>query len=130
VTIRQDLIIRQGATWSFLWTKRDAAGAAVDLTGYSARMAVKHGYGGSAAAYLSTGPDAAGGGITLGGAAGTVTLAMTADQSAALGGGLAAADAEACRTIELLYDLELVSGAGVVTRELEGQVIVNREVTA
>lgn len=137
MTTRQDLNIRQGETWSFVYTKRDSAGAAVDLTGYTARMAIKAGYSGSAAAYLSTGADAAGGTIVLGGAAGTVTLSMTAAQSAALAHGVDSvlnAMLGEClepegQFVTYRYDLELVSGAGAVTRELEGRVTVQREVT-
>lgn len=141
MTVRHDLLIRQGATWSFVWTKRDAAGSAVDLTGYAARMAIRSGFGGALAAYLSTGANANGGSITLGGAAGTVTLAMTAAQSAALadsyevtvaaietGRGLSAQN-PIPQAIDLIYDLELVDGSGVVTRELEGRAAVYREVT-
>lgn len=141
MTVRQDLLIRQGETWSFVWTKRDAAGVVVDLTGYSARMAIRTGYSGSLAAYLSTGPDAAGGLIALGGALGTVTLSLTAAQSGSLassveaiydlietGAGLSSRQSVK-PTVDFIYDLELVSGAGVVTRELEGRACVYREVT-
>ena len=137
MTTRVDLIIRQGETWSLSYAKKDSAGAAVDLTGYTARLAIRDRVGGTLQAYLSTGADADGGTITLGGAAGTVALAMTATQSADL----------ASSTVELeaalfgygvknvgpvttyVYDLELVSGAGAVTRELEGRVEVQRQVT-
>lgn len=137
MTTRQDLLIRQGETFSFTYTKRDAAGAAVDLTGYSARMAIRDRVGGSLEAYLSSTGDAAGGIITLGDAAGTVVPAMTATQSAALANTLATlsvliADEEpdGLKPAEtFVYDLELTSPAGVVTRELEGHVVVHRRVT-
>jgi hypothetical protein len=136
VTVRQDLHIRQGATFSFVWTKRDSAGAAVDLTGYTARAAIKRALSSTADAYLSTGSDARGGTIALGGAAGTVTLSMDADQAATLGYLSSVEDrlwqeqgCDAEDHIELRYDLELVSGAGIVTRELEGRAVVYREVT-
>lgn len=134
---RQDLIIRQGETWSFTWTKKDSAGSAVSVAGYSARMSIRGGYGGELQAYLTDGSDADGGTITLGGALGTVVLAMTAAQTAALIDSLsslslclATGTGEAASTVRFLYDLELVSAAGAVTRELEGRVIVQREVTA
>jgi hypothetical protein len=136
MTTRQDLIIRQGETWSYVYTKHNAAGVAVDLTGYSARMAIKDCYNGAQQAYLSTGADAWGGSITLGGIAGTVTLSMTAAQAAALAGilnqlALVPQSIDYSKpTVTWLYDLELVSGAGVVTRELQGRVEIQREVTA
>lgn len=135
MSTRQDLIIRQGETFSFVYTKRDSAGAAVDLTGYSARMRVKDTYNGVQQVYLTSGADSQGGSIALGGAAGTVTLAMTADQAAALASEVNMVSI-LLSSLELnkpqktyLYDLELASGAGVVTRELEGRVVVRREIT-
>lgn len=134
MTTRHDLIIRQGETWSFTWTKKDSAGVAIDITGYTARMAIRDTLAGPLEAYLSSGTDADGGSITLGGAAGTVVLAMTATQSAALAGEVSLASllegrGKTTPSISFLYDLELVSGAGVVTRELEGRVQVLRQVT-
>jgi hypothetical protein len=132
MTTRQDLIVRQGETWSFTWTKL-SAGAAVNLTGYSARMSVKPRLGGAADAYLSDGSDADGGTITLGGALGTVVLAMTAAQTAALAQAVTGYVEDVCAVcgpkVVFMYDLETVSGAGVVTRELEGRFIVWRGVT-
>jgi hypothetical protein len=61
VTTRQDLIIHQGETWSFVWTKRDGSGVAVDLTGYTARMRVKDTYNGVQQVYLTSGADSQGG---------------------------------------------------------------------
>jgi hypothetical protein len=57
-------------------------------------------------------------GITLGGAAGTITLSATATVTAAL-----------TAPFSGVYDLELVSGGGVVTRLLEGVATVSPEVT-
>jgi hypothetical protein len=135
VTTRQDLIIHQGETWSFVWTKRDGSGVAVDLTGYTARMRVKDTYNGVQQVYLTSGTDSQGGSITLGGSAGTVTLSMTADQSAALASEVNMVSV-LLSSLEMnkpqktyLYDLELVSGAGAVARELEGRVVVRREIT-
>jgi hypothetical protein len=137
MTTRQDLIIRQGETWSFVWTKRDAAGAAVDLTGYSARMAIRDRIGGANLQALLSSTGDTGGTITLGGAAGTVTMSMTAAQSAVLAATMAtlsvmiaAQEPEGLAPTETYaYDLQLTSPAGVVTRDLEGQVVVHRRVT-
>ena len=84
MTIRQDLKINQGETWSWVYTHIDSTGSAIDLTGYTARMSVKTNFTGSTEAYLSTGADADGGIISLGGVVGTVTLSMTAAQTTAL----------------------------------------------
>lgn len=137
MTTRVDLIIRQGETWSLSYTKKDSAGSAVDLSGYTARASIRDGYGGGLEAYLSTGTDADGGTITLGGAAGTVVLAMTAAQTSDLAGGLNSATlallgdpvAQEVSSVSYRYDLELVSAAGAVTRELEGRVQILMQVT-
>jgi hypothetical protein len=136
MTKRVDLQIRQGETWSWTYTYRNSAGAAVDLTGYTARMAVRETYSLSREAYFSTGSDADGGTIALGGAAGTVTLSMTAAQSAALAGDLSTfvfpreMVEKVGPYVDFIYDLEVVSSAGVVTRLLEGTCRVWREVTS
>jgi hypothetical protein len=137
VTLRQDLIIEQNADWTFTYVHK-SGGSVVDLTGYSAAMSIKRVPGQTtiARAYLSTGADADGGTITLGGDQGTVELAMTAAQTMKLlvdfdlwavieNGHAATIKPEA----HLLYDLNLASPAGAVTRALEGRVIVRRSVT-
>lgn len=138
--IRQDLHIYQGATWSYTYSK------GTDLTGYSARMSIKGTYNGVLQAYLSTGSDADNGTVALGGSEGTVVLSMTAEQSAKLAGELNALtvvllnDTKPLKavydfidvtkpTAKYLYDLELVAPDGTVTRELQGHVIVHREIT-
>lgn len=139
MTIRHDLTVRQGETWSHVYTHRDSAGSAIDLTGYSARMAVKRAATDAETpqAYLSTGSDADGGTITLGGAAGTVTLAMTAAETSGL---LSDVDITALippakrslyadKMEEFVYDLEIIDGSGSVTRALEGRFLVRRGVT-
>ena len=113
-----DFTIEQGATFSRVLTWRDDAGALVNLTGYTARMHLR-------TSITAVDPPAltltdANSRIILGGAAGTITLALTATETAALGTPGAAST--------FVYDLELVSGA-TVTRLLEGTVTVDPEVT-
>lgn len=133
-TIQQNLRIRQGETWSHVDTYLDSAGSAVDLSGYTARMSMKRTYNGSAIAYLSTGSDANGGTIALGGAAGTITKSMTAAQTDALLTTGDLADLMIGKTYKspefLIYDLEIVSGAGSVTRVREGKVEIHRSATS
>jgi len=59
----------------------------------------------------------ASGGISIDGPNGTITLSRTAVQTAALAWN------------EAVYDLEIVSGGGVVTRIMQGKMILSREVT-
>lgn len=124
MTTRQDITIRQGETWSYAYTHSS------DLTGYSARMSIKADWSSDAVAYLSTGSDADGGSIAIDVAG--VTLSMTAAQTTALLDNSAFPTWKAVekkQSVTLIYDLELVSGAGAVTRALEGRAHVLREVT-
>lgn len=143
--LRQDLHIYQGASWDFTYTKYDSDGDVVDLTGYSAVLGIKDNYNGVLETFLST-ESTEYGTITLGGTAGTVMLAMTADQTGELAGELNALTAliihdgdslssayvwidQSQPTATYRYDLKLYSGDGVVTREIEGFLIVHRQIT-
>ena len=107
-----NLTMWQGATWDYTLTWTISA-TPVNLTGYTARMQVRKLHS-SPTAVLSLTNLA---GITLGGSAGTIVLAATATQTAAI------------TASTYVYDLELVSGAGVVTRLLEGTMTVDAEAT-
>ena len=109
-----NLTVEQGATFSRVITWRDANEAAINLTGYTARMQARRSIGaGSTFINLTT----ENGGITLGGAAGTITLTISATDTAAL------------TEQSGHYDLEVVSAGGVVTRLLQGEITVSKEVT-
>jgi hypothetical protein len=109
-----DLEIKQGATLSLTATWKDSAGAAINLTGYTARMQVRSAYDATSTILSLTSSS----GITLGGAAGTIAITASATVTAALTAPWAG-----------VWDLELVSGGGVVTRLLEGAATVSPEVT-
>lgn len=86
----------------------------IDLTGYSGRCMVRQTLG-SATAILDV--DNIDTGIVLGGTEGTVELVLTATQTAAL-------------TIAgMVFDVEVESGAGVVTRIASGTITLDKEVT-
>lgn len=108
-----NIIIEQGATFSRVLTYRDSANAVVNLSGYTAQMQVRTSYEAADVAFeFST----TNGRISLGGAAGTITLSMSATETAALSAG------------SYVYDLKLVSGV-TVSRPFEGTVTVKRGVT-
>lgn len=86
----------------------------VDLTGYTARMQIRETL--DATIILAT-LTTENGGITLGGAAGTIDLLLDAAATALLD------------FTNAVYDLELVDTAGVVTRLLSGAVTLSKEVT-
>jgi hypothetical protein len=109
-----DILIEQGATFRLeLAWKID--GAAVDLTGYGARMQVR-GDAASESAMLSL-TSSGGGGIVLGGAGGTISVTASAAQTAALVGRSG------------VYDLELESPGAEVTRLVQGHVEISPQVT-
>jgi len=101
----------QGADWDRTFTITQS-GTALNLTGYTARMQVRE--AADSTAYLLN--LTSGTGITLGGTAGSVAVAITSAQSSAIDAGSYA------------YDLELLSGSQV-TRLLQGAVNVSGNVT-
>jgi len=107
-----NLAVEQGTTFSQTLTWK-IDGTAVNLTGYTARMQARDDVTSSTTILSLT--QAAG--LTLGGVAGTIIIALTATATAALVAG------------NYVYDLELVSSGGVVTRLVQGTLEVSAEVT-
>jgi len=109
-----NITINQGATFELTITWKDSAGTAINLDGYTARMQVRETYSSATSIVSLTN----GAGITLGGAAGTVAIVISATTTTAL-----------TAPFSGVYDLELVNAAGVVTRLLQGAATVTPEVT-
>ena len=110
-----NIVIEQGADFDRELTWRDATGALVDVSGYTAQAMGRDNQESATAIFdLSVGS-----GITLGGAAGTIALfiagATTAAYSALTG----------------VWDLFLTdtAGTGKVTKLLRGVMIIERGVT-
>jgi hypothetical protein len=101
----------QGATYDLNMTWK-IAGTAVNLTGYTAAMQVRENADASATILSLTN----GSGITLGGTAGTIAVAVSANT---MGSAIAG---------NYVYDLELNSG-GQVTRLIQGSFAIQAEVT-
>lgn len=110
---KYNIICPQGSTFSQQLTYSINT-IPIDLTGYTARMQVRE-------KYTSTKKDLTltteNGGLTLGGAAGTININVNATTTAAL------------HAKEYVYDLELVSSSNIVIRLIEGKFIVTPEVT-
>ena len=104
--------IEQGATFNLLMTWK-IDNVAVNLTNYTARLQARIDVDETDTILSLT----TGAGITLGGAAGTISLDQTATQTALLPKG------------EYVYDLELQSSGGIVTRLLQGELNISAEVT-
>lgn len=102
----------QGSTFSLVLTYKDSSGTVINLSGYTARMQMRRNYEDDSMIELTT----ENGRIALGGEAGTVTLTISATDTAAL------------PPVEGVYDLELVQGS-VVDKLLAGTFSIAREVT-
>lgn len=113
VNLTGDRMIEQGASWRLLllW---NGDSSPINLTGYTARMQIRKSATSSAALLELTTENSR---ITLGGVAGTITLTLTA------------ADTAAITWTSGVYDLELVDSGGGVRRLIQGAVRVSREVT-
>lgn len=109
-----DLYIEQGATFVKQITWKDSSGTPVDLSGYTARMQFRSSVNSDTILFSATTTN---GKITLGGAAGTIDIEIDAT------------DTTAFAFVSAVYDLELESASGFVTRLLEGGVEVSKEVT-
>lgn len=109
-----DILIEQGATFRLNLIWKDGNNTLVNLSGYSARMQIRRRYRDEAILLSLT---SANGAIALGGSAGTITITASATGTATL------------PAKESVYDLELESADGTVTRLIEGGVTITPEVT-
>lgn len=106
------MLCEQGATFNLVLTWRNPDGTPIDLTGYAAVMRVAATKGGT----LLLNPTTQNGQITLGGALGTVMIDLSNTVTAALTPG------------QCVYELDLISPSGMVTRLVEGPFIIDAQV--
>jgi hypothetical protein len=115
------LNIGQGETWRMVLRLRNpnnpdgSAGAPIDLTGYTARMQIRETV--SSSTILMQLTSELGGGITIIGPTGTITMLIGDVASANIAWRWA------------VYDLEIESASGETTRLLKGEIEVQPEVT-
>lgn len=109
-----NLTIEAGATFTRTFVWRDNDGNLMDLDGYTARMQIRSTRTASSFALEATTEN---GKITINGEDGEIVLTISATETAAL------------EITSGVYDLELISGEGVVTRLTEGSVFISPEVT-
>ena len=108
-------IIEQGATFGQTLTLRDSTNTLINLTGFSSgQMKLKETPDASSSILDIT---TANGRMALGGSAGTVILTVSASDT----GNLDVDDG--------VFDLEITSGGGVVTRLIEGTYSIRRNIT-
>jgi predicted MFS family arabinose efflux permease len=108
-----DFTIEQGATFNLLLTWKINT-VLVNLTGYTARLSARVDVEDTEVILSLT---TSNGGITLGGAAGTISLDQTATQTTILPAGT------------YVYDLELIAPNATVTRLVQGELLISPEVT-
>lgn len=105
---KANIIIDQGTTFSTIINLTDDNGDPIDLTGYTGDSEMRKHYSSSNSTSF---------GVSLGGVDGTVVLTLSANQTSNLTPG------------RYVYDVEVTSGANVVSRIVEGIVTVTPEVT-
>ena len=112
--------IEQGATLKKQFTYKDNAGAVVDLNGYVTRMQIRPSIGSDSK--IADLDNSTLGGLTIlpttgSAVSGTIELHINAESSS-----LYSFD-------QAVYDLEIKSNAGIVTRLLQGRIKLSKEVT-
>lgn len=109
-----NLYMEQGATFALSITWKDSSGTPINLTSYTARMQVRRTKQSPTIIVEASTTD---GRIVLGGALGTITVTIPATVTDDLDFGCG------------VYDLEVESSGGQVTRLIEGGVSLSKEVT-
>jgi len=109
-----NLVFEQGADFSHIVGLQNSDGSVFSLVGYTARMQIRE-LTSSALTLLDL--NTGNGRITVNGAAGQLTLTVNNT------------DTSAFTWRSGVYDLEIVSSGGLVTRVMQGNATVNLEVT-
>lgn len=109
-----DILIEQGSTFTLPIIWKDSEGVPINVTGYTARMQIRKTVKSAEVLISATTEN---GRITLGGATGAVTVTIPATIT------------DDIIVKSAVYDLELQSAAGVVTRLIQGAVTISPEVT-
>jgi len=105
--------IDQGADWYINFNYQNPNGTPVNITGYTAALQLRTSpLAKTTALSLTTGS-----GITITGSTGLIAVHATAVQTGGITNGM------------YVYDLEITSGAGVITRLIQGNINVSAQVT-
>lgn len=121
---KYNLSMWQGSTFGLAITVKDANNAVQNLTSYTARMQIRPGYNSSTVTESLT---SANGEITITANTGNVSLELAASRTANISVDMESSSKPPKTTY--VYDLELVDGAGKVSKLLFGDVVVYGEVT-
>ena len=108
MAIKSNLVVDQGSNFFVIITITDTSGNLVDLTGFTASAQMRKHFT-SATAISFT--------CETGGANGTISLALTSEETTAITAG------------RYVYDVEVTTATDVVSRVVEGIVTVTPNVT-
>ena len=110
---RHDLFIDQGTTYTRDFVYKDAAGAIIPLTNYTAQMMIRKTATASGTPILSKA-------LAVTGAEGKITLSLTDEETQALPA-----------PFDGVYDIEIndVDGGNIVTRLVQGNIRIDPNVT-
>ena len=123
---KYSFIIEQGSTLNFEIQYKDSTSTPINLTGYSGKMQIRSDYAdNNPTTYITLSSSLAndGTGLNFSGSNGTTPLS-----SGSIGIIISAASSSLFTFNNAKYDLELTNG-NVVTRILEGNIKLNKEVT-
>ena len=112
--VEVDLLIEQGTDYAQSLRRRDAAGALIDLSGFTARMQVRQSVSSTIVLLNLTTEN---GGLVINGVAGELTIVIRDDQTIGVSWRRGR------------YDIELISPLGRISRLAFGRVELSREVT-
>ena len=121
---KYNLTMWQGSTFGLAITVKDANNAVQNLTSYTARMQIRPGYNSGTVTETLT---SANGEILITAATGNVSIELAASRTANIAVDMDSPSKPPKSTY--VYDLELIDGAGKVSKLLFGDVIVYGEVT-
>jgi len=107
-------IIEQGATFKHTLTLKDSAGSLINLTGFSSEMDLRRNQDDSSEVLTLT---VANNRLTMGGAAGTIVLEISASDTSSMSVG------------DGVYDIKLTDSNGKIDRILEGTFSVRGSVS-
>lgn len=108
MALKANLQIDQGSTYNTTLSLTDSNDEAMDLTGYTGASQMRKHFTSSNSVSFD---------VTLGGTSGSVILSLSANSTANVVAG------------RYVYDVEITSPSGVVTRVVEGLVTVTPNVT-
>jgi hypothetical protein len=110
---KYNITIDKGSTFQMTLIWKDSSDTVIDLTGYSARMMIKQTHNDAAPIISLT----SGSGITITALSGRLDFLISATATKNIA------------QFEAVYDVEVESSGGIVTRLVEGKVNLSPEVT-